>query len=156
MRGRVGRGLVAGSAVAVLAGLLWPGAAGAWALALGAATLPVGLIALATHRPAASGRPSPSAGALAAIWALLAGSAAGLLALAGAPQGATPGGLPLAAWLLLLGLGAAPLVLVAWVYVAGFDPRGLTAADLERLRRKRPAERPGPPDLPPAPAGDAP
>ncbi len=151
MRGRVGRGLVASASVAVLGGLLWPGAGGAWLLALAAATLPVGLVALATADPGRarpSGRPSPSIAALVAIWTLLAGSAAGLLALAGAPPGAAVGGLPVATWLLVLGLGAAPLVLVAWVYVAGFDGRGLTAAELAHLRRFRPPERPGPANRP--------
>ena len=96
---------------------------------------PVALIALAF--PPRRGR-----WILVGLTLLLAGSGASLLLLESAATVAGPAarvlGLPPATWLMLLGLGLAPLVFTCWAYAATFDSLGPTEEQLRRLAAFRP------------------
>ena len=117
-----------GSPLLLVAFLIGGGVA-EWLFAVLGLLFPVALIALAF--PSRKG-----VWILVGLALLLAGSGAGLLWLeSGAPvagPGARVVGLPPATWLMLLGLGLAPLVFTCWAYAATFDALGPTE---ERLRR---------------------
>jgi hypothetical protein len=99
--------------VALLAGGAWA----EWCVAAITLAFPVVLASLG----------AATAGAHRVLWALLLVlEAAGLavLALAAAPPGGRVLGLPPATWVLLLGLGLVPLVLVTAGYARAFDRSG--------------------------------
>jgi hypothetical protein len=119
--GRTLPGFLAAGSIAMLAVLLAGGRAGklgAGLFAVLAVLFPVALIALGTRRE------WPRLGAVViALAAILTLSAIGILLLpANGPAADHVLGLPPATWLMLVGLGLAPLVLVLWSYTATFRP----------------------------------
>ncbi len=103
-----------------------------WLAAFGGATFPVALIALgAIQRGRLGGLWIP----LGALWVLLAGGLAAVLALpAGGPDVA---GLPLATALMIFVLVPIPLLGLGLLYAVSFSRHGLREEDLERVRRLR-------------------
>ncbi len=103
-----------------------------WLAAFGGATFPVALIALgAVRRGRLGGLWIP----LGALWLLLAGGLAAVLALpAGGPDVA---GLPLATALMIFVLVPIPLLGLGLLYAFSFGRHGLREEDLERVRRLR-------------------
>jgi hypothetical protein len=100
--------------------------------AFGGATFPVALIALgAVRRGQLGGLWIP----LGALWLLLAGGLAAVLALpAGGPDVA---GLPLATALMIFVLVPIPLLGLGLLYAFSFGRLGVRDEDLERMRRMR-------------------
>jgi hypothetical protein len=99
-------------------------------MAFAAATFPVALMALGT----APGRLGWVRWPLLALWLVLAGSWAVLLAARGEGD---LGPLPLGTAVMLFIMVPVPFALACWIYIAGFDRLGLRSEDLERLRRLR-------------------
>lgn len=128
-------------ALAALASLAAFGLGFAWApwlAAFGGATFPVALIALGAAR---GGRLGGLALPLGALWALLAGGLAAVLALpAGGPDVA---GLPLATAVMIFVLVPVPLLALGLLYASSFGRFGIREEDLDRMRRMRRRSRPG-------------
>ena len=103
-----------------------------WLAAFGGATFPVALIALGAVRKSRLGSLWIPLGAL---WLLLAGGLAAVLALpAGGPDLA---GLPLGTALMIFVLVPIPLLGLGLLYAFSFGRHGLREEDLERVRRFR-------------------
>jgi len=108
-----------------------------------AVAFPVALMALGAARdPARRRRPRWLAATLLALLLILEVSFLAMLHLRGRiDEAAWPGGFPLASWILLVGVGLFPLLLVPAAYAALFRGAGLSAEDLARVREadRRPA-----------------
>jgi hypothetical protein len=127
--------LLALSALASLAAFGLGAAPAPWLAAFAGATFPVALIALAGVR---HGRLGTLTLPLALLWLLLAAGLGAVLALPhGGPDVALAGGLPLATALMIFVLVPVPLLGLGWLYAARFDRHGLSAEDLDRMRRLR-------------------
>lgn len=111
-------GAVAGAAGGLLVGFLL-GERGVWIVALSAGVLIAGLILLAV---AGERRRRRSAAVAGVLGAMIAGSLAALLALAGRLDAAPwPLGVPLALWILFGGLWLVPLALTGLGYALSFE-----------------------------------
>lgn len=115
--------MLTAASVLILIGFLWPGMVGRLAQALLVTSMPVLLILLGNVRSISR----RLLVAMAALWLLLGGSWALLIWVDGAGVPLV-GGTPLVLWVLVLGLGIVPLILVSLAYAATFGP-GKTAAD---------------------------
>ena len=124
--------LLALAALASLAAFGLGSALAPWLAAFGGATFPVALIGLgAIQRSRLGGLWIP----LGALWVLLAGGLAAVLALpAGGPDVA---GLPLATALMIFVLVPIPLLGLGLLYAFSFGRHGLREEDLDRVRRLR-------------------
>ena len=124
--------LLALAALASLAAFGLGSSLAPWLAAFGGATFPVALIALgAVQRGRLGGLWIP----LGALWLLLAGGLAAVLALpAGGPDVA---GLPLGTALMLFVLVPIPLLGLGLLYAVSFGRHGLREEDLDRVRRLR-------------------
>jgi hypothetical protein len=124
--------LLALAALASLAAFGLGSPAAPWLAAFGGATFPVALIALGAAR---NGRLGVLWIPLGALWALLAGGLAAVLALpAGGPDVA---GLPLATALMIFVLVPIPLIGLGLLYAFSFGRLGIREEDLDRMRRLR-------------------
>lgn len=124
--------LLALAALASLAGFALGSSLAPWLAAFGGATFPVALIALGAAR---NGRLGGLVIPLGAVWVLLAGGLAAVLALpAGGPDVA---GLPLATALMIFVLVPIPLIGLGLLYAFSFGRHGLREEDLDRMRRLR-------------------
>ncbi len=129
--------LLALAALASLAAFGLGAAPAPWLAAFAGATFPVALIALAGVRQGRLGTLTLTL-PLALLWLLLAGGLGAVLALPhGGPDVALAGGLPLATALMIFVLVPVPLLGLGWLYAARFDRHGLSAEDLDRMRRLR-------------------
>jgi hypothetical protein len=124
--------LLALAALASLAAFALGSPAAPWLAAFGGATFPVALIALGAIQ---HGRLGGLWIPLGALWVLLAGGLAAVLALpAGGPDVA---GLPLATALMIFVLVPIPLLGLGLLYAFSFGRHGLREEDLDRMRRLR-------------------
>ena len=119
--------LLALAAPAALAAFAFGPPLAPWLAAFAGATFPVALIALG-----ARGRLGVPLGAL---WVLLAGGFAAILALPGG--GPDVGGLPAATALMIFVLVPVPLLGLGLLYALSFGRHGLREEDLERMRQLR-------------------
>lgn len=85
-----------------------------------------------------AGRSAPSSGSLLAIWILLCGSWFILFWLSAQVdlRQPTPDHAGLVLAVMLVGLGLAPLSLVAWIFARSFRDEGLAPEELARLSRR--------------------
>ena len=124
--------LLALAALASLAAFGLGSSAAPWLAAFGGATFPVALIALGAIR---NGRLGGLWIPLGALWVLLAGGLAAVLALpAGGPDVA---GLPLATAMMIFVLIPIPLIGLGLLYAFSFGRLGIREEDLDRMRRLR-------------------
>jgi hypothetical protein len=124
--------LLALAASAALAAFALGTPVASWLAAFGGATFPVALIALGASR---QGRLDGLGLPLGALWVLLAGGLAAVLALpAGGPD---IGGLPAATALMIFVLVPVPLLGLGLLYAVSFGRHGLRDEDLERMRQMR-------------------
>lgn len=121
----------------------------AWAMGLGTAVVMVASMALGAVREGKGiGRLK---WAFAFVFVILAGGFAAVMALpAEAPGAPLYLGLPLRAFIVLVGIGILPLLVLPVAYALTFDDMTLSDADLERIRAAARALAP-----PAAPAADA-
>ena len=119
------------SSLLILLGFLWPGGLDRLALALLVVSMPVLLVLLGRSR----GSQRRLRAAMVALWLLLGGSWAALIWIDG---NGVPvlGGVPLVLWILVLGLGFLPLVLVSLAFAATFRA-GRRQASRSAHRRHR-------------------
>jgi hypothetical protein len=113
---------------------LWLGAAAPFVVL--AVAFPVGLMALGAARGGAGRRrPKLVAAVLIALLVILEVSFVAMLNLRGRlEEAAWPLGFPLASWILLVGVGLLPLLLIPAAYATLFRGQGLSAEDLARVR----------------------
>jgi hypothetical protein len=124
--------LLALAALASLAAFSLGSSLAPWLAAFGGATFPVALIALGAVR---NGRLGGLVIPLGALWVLLAGGLAAVLAL---PKGGPDvAGLPLATALMIFVLVPIPLLGLGLLYAFSFGRLGLREEDLDRVRRLR-------------------